>query len=461
VAYPLNLLNWLKAFMIELYTTTAMSAVWAPEAHLRQLLAFEAALARAQARAALIPAAAAEAIAAACRSERFDLAALSREAAQAGTLVIPLVKALSAQTAEAGRGFVHWGATSQDAIDSALMLQARSGLDLLEADLLRLAASCARLAETHRYTLMAGRTLLQQALPISFGLKAARWLALATRQIAALRAQRSQLAIQLGGAAGSLAALGDKGLLVADLLAEELGLAQPDLPWHAERDRVAALAAALAVLAGAVAKLAHDLVLLAQSEVGEVSEASAPGKGGSSAMPQKRNPVDATFALAAARLAQGQLPIILGAMAQEHERSVGGWQAEWQALPDLFRYSGGALARTVDALAGLQIDAGRMRANLEQSSGMLMAESLAFAMAPQIGRPAAQQLVQALVGRAQAGGVSLRQAADASLQVRNLLSPAALTQALNPAAYLGSSDALIDRALAAYEELIMEGLDVD
>lgn len=447
--------------VIDLYTTAAMATVWAPEAHLRQLLAFEVALARAEASAGVIPTAAAEAIAAACQGEQLDVAALYREAAQAGTLVIPLVKALTAQTAEAGRGFVHWGATSQDAIDSALMLQARAGLALLERDLLRLAATCAGLAEAHRRTLMAGRTLLQQALPISFGLKAARWLALATRQIAALRDQRALLALQLGGAAGTLAALGDQGLIVAELLAAELGLALPDLPWHTERDRVAGLAAALAVLAGSIAKIAYDLVLLAQSEVGEASEASAPGKGGSSAMPQKRNPVDATFALAAARLALGQLPIILGALAQEHERAAGGWQAEWQALPDLFRYCGGALGRVADALAGLQVDAGRMAANLEKSGGLLMAESLALAMTPQLGRPAAQQLVQALVAQAQASGASFRQTVQANAQVLAILAPEAIERALDPAAYLGSTEKLIDRALAGYKAILHQQLAED
>lgn len=433
-----------------LYTTPAMAAVMSPANHLRQLLAFEAALARAEARAGLIPAAAAEAIAAACKGGRFHAADIFARGAAAGTLVVPLVHDLTAQVAEAGRPYVHWGATSQDAVDTALMLQLREALALLEADLLRLCAACARLAADHRATLMAGRTLLQQALPITFGLKAARWLALAARQLQALRAQRAVLAAQLGGAAGTLAALGDRGLAVAALLAEELGLAAPDLPWHAERDRLGALAAAIAVAAGSVAKIAQDLLLLAQTEVGEAAEAPAPGRGASSAMPQKRNSVDAALALAASRLATAQLPPILGAMAQEHERAPGGLQVEWQAIHELTRYAAGAVARVADAVAGLQVDPDRMAANLALGGGLLLAESLAMALAPGLGRPEAQRLVRELVERSRAAGLPFHEAARADGRVRAALSADAIDRALDPAAYLGGADALIDRALHAW-----------
>lgn len=439
-----------------LYTTPALAAICSPAGHVAQVLAFEAALARAEARAGIIPNEAAEAIGAACRVELYDVDGLYREAAQAGTLAIPLVKALTAQVAEPGRAYVHWGATSQDAVDTALMLQLHEGLTLIEADLLRLAAACADLAEAHRGTLMAARTLLQQALPMPFGLKAARWLGLAVRQAQALRAQRAGLCVQLGGAAGTLAALGDRGLEVAELLAEELGLVAPELPWHAERDRTAALAAALGVAAGSMAKIAHDIVLLAQSEVGEASEAAAPGKGGSSAMPQKRNPVDAVLAQAAVRLAQAQVGVVLGALAHEHERAAGGWQAEWQALPDLARYAGGAVARVADAVAGLEVDAGRMRANLEAGGGLMLAESLTMALAPQLGRPEAQRLVQDLCRQAVAAGQTLKQVALADTLVGAALGPEAVAAALDPAAYLGSASALIDRALKGYHSVLTE-----
>lgn len=434
-----------------LCSTPAMARVFAPETHVAQMLAFEAALARAEAAVGLIPAEAARAIAAACRVERFDVPALYGEAVAAGTLAIPLVRALTERVPPAARGYVHWGATSQDAIDTALVLQMRDGLALLRADLLAVGAACAALAEQHRRTLMPGRTLLQQALPIPFGLKAARWLAMVARQVARLDALAERvLVVQCGGAVGTLAALGAAGPRVAERVAAELGLAVPDLPWHAERDRIAEVAAGLGVIAGAMAKIAGDLVLLAQTEVGEAAEGAAPGKGGSSAMPQKRNPVDATFALAAARRAIGQVPVILGAMAQEHERAAGGWQAEWAALPDLFLATAAAVDRTRSALAGLEVDAARMRANLELGGGAIMAEALTMALAPRLGPSEAHRLVGRAAARARETGTTLRDVALADAEIRAVLSAEEVERALDPAAYLGSSEAFIDRALADF-----------
>src|SRR5919199_1865683 len=389
-----------------LFTTPEMAAAFSPAAHVRGMLAFEAALARAEARTGVIPLAAANAIAAACRVELVDVAAVYRAAATAGTPAIPLARLLTERVAEDARGYVHWGATSQDAIDTALMLQMREGLGLLEADLLGL---CERRARS--------------------------------------------LAVQLGGAAGTLAALGGAGIRVAGLLGEELGLPLPDLPWHAERDRVATIAATVGVTAGAMAKIAGDITLLAQTEVGEAAEAAAPGKGGSSAMPQKRNPVDAVAALAAARLALGVVPVILAAMAQEHERAAGGWQAEWAALPDLFRYTASAIARVRSAVGGLTVDAGRMRANFECDGGLLMSESLAMALAAHVGRPEAQRIVQDVGRRALAEGLTLAQAAHADARVGAALSPEDIDRALDPAGYLGSADVFIDRALDSYRAL--------
>lgn len=436
----------------QIFSSPAMDAVFGPVAQLRHMLRFESALARAQAYAGLIPQDAADAIVEACHPEQFDRAVLYREAAKTGTPVIPLVRQLTA-LAGPGADYVHWGATSQDVIDTAHVLQMLEGLALLDADLRRGADICALLADQHRHTLMIGRTLMQPALPISFGLKAARWLALLVRQQRALHQVAQQtLVLQFGGAAGTLAALGPQGMQVAELLSQELELALPDLPWHAERDRIAQIAAALGVLAGSVAKIAHDLVLLGQAEVAEVSEASAPGKGGSSAMPQKQNPVDAMLALAAAQQVPGLVATILSAMPQEHERAVGGWQAEWVTIPALFRATSGALSHTVAALSGLRVDAERMRQNLA-SVGTLMAESLSMALAAQHGRPAAQKLVRRLVEQAQAEQRSLAAVARADSQVRAALTPDALEQALDPQRYLGSTEALIERALAEYATL--------
>ncbi|HYV39403.1 MAG TPA: 3-carboxy-cis,cis-muconate cycloisomerase [Gemmataceae bacterium] len=436
-----------------LFSSPEMAAIFSAEAHVRQMLAFEAALARAEARAGVIPQEAVTAIVASCRVEFFDVGELYREAALAGTPAIPLVRLLTTRSGPEAGKFVHWGATSQDVIDTATMLQMREGLDLLVAGLLGVCQACAALAGQYRNTLMAGRTLLQQALPITFGLKAARWLAMTMRQVRALRdCSKRSIALQFGGAVGTLAALGDAGLRVAELLAEELGLTLPDLPYPAERDRIATIAAALGVTAGAMTKIASDISLLAQTEIGEVAEAAASGKGGSSAMPHKRNPVDAVNAQAAARLAIGVVPVILSAMANEHERAAGGWQAEWVAVPDLFRFTAGTVERVRSALTGLQVNPERMLANLDQCGGLLMAEALTMALAPALGRPEAQRVVQEACGRATKSGMTLKQAALEDGPIRATLSPEEIERALDPQQYLGSTDALIDRALQSYRE---------
>jgi 3-carboxy-cis,cis-muconate cycloisomerase len=437
------------------FSTPEMGAVFSPQAQVRWMLAFEAALARAEAEAGVIPRAAAEAIAEVCRIDLFDLDGLYREAALAGTLAIPLVRELTERVEGEAKRFVHWGATSQDAIDTALILQLREGFDLLLSDVLSIGAGCAALADRYRATPMVGRTLLQQALPITFGLKTARWLGTVTRQVGRLReVRRRALVVQFGGAAGTLASLGDRGIRVTELLAGELGLAVPDLPWHAERDRVGEVAAALGVLAGCMAKIATDVVLLRQTEVGEVTERQVAGKGGSSAMPHKRNPVDATFALAAARLAIGEVPVVLGAMAQEHERGAGGWQAEWEALPRLFCHTAGAVARVREAVEGLVVEPERMRANLDLTGGSVMAESLTMALAGYVGRPEAFRLVQDLTERARSASTDLRSMALADEAVRSHLSPEAIDRAFDPLSYLGSNDAFIERALAGYREVV-------
>lgn len=436
------------------FSTTGMAEVFSPEAQVRAMLAFEAALARAEARAGVIPHEAAIAIADRCQGELFEVEALYREAAVAGTLAIPLVRRLTALVNGAARNFVHWGATSQDAIDTALMLQMRTGLDQLVEGLLGVCAACAAHVEQHRHTLIAGRTLLQQAVPITFGLKAARWLDLTARQVQMLREDRQRLlVVQLGGAAGTLAALGTHGPQVVALLAEELGLEAPGLPWHTERDRVARIAASLGIVAGAMAKIAEDVLLLAQTEIGEAAEAPSPGRGTSSALPQKHNPIAATFAAASARLAVGAVPVILSAMAQEHERAAGSWQAEWSALPNLFRYTAGAVWHIREAVGGLQIDAARMQANLDQAGGLLMAESLTMALAPQLGRPAAQRLVQAVCEQVISSGSSLRQVALMDAGVQAVLEPEAIERALDPRSYLGSADTWMNRALEAYRQI--------
>jgi 3-carboxy-cis,cis-muconate cycloisomerase len=327
------------------------------------------------------------------------------------------------------------------------MLQIRDGLGLLIGGLGSLASACAALAEHHRHTPMAGRTLLQHAVPITFGLKAARWLSMTTRLMRRLSDLREHACVvQLGGAAGTLAAMGDRGLRVMESVAGQLSLGVPDLPWHAERDRIAEIASALGTVAGAMGKIATDIILLSQTEIGEASPA-APGA--SSAMPQKRNPVEATNGLACTRLAIAQVPVVLAAMVHEHERSAGEWQPEWQAVPDLFRFASGAVWWAERAVSGLQIDAERMRSNLDHTHGLIMAESLTMALAAKIGRPEAYRLVQRLTEEAAKKGLSLREAA-ADGRVGDILPGGEIDRALDAAAYRGSTDAFIDRALQAF-----------
>jgi 3-carboxy-cis,cis-muconate cycloisomerase len=355
--------------------------------------------------------------------------------------------ALTAAVPGEAAGFVHWGATSQDVIDTAMMLVARRALDVLLTELDGLADACATLAAGHRETLMAGRTLLQQALPITFGLKAAGWLmaVLEARDLVA-RVRTERLAAQLGGAGGTLASLGDRGLDVLRELCAELDLAEPALPWHTARGRVAELGTALAVAAGAAAKIAVDVALLAQTEVAEVAE-GAPG--GSSALPQKRNPAGSVEIDACFRGVQAQAGVLIGAMRSEHERAAGAWQAEWPALSEALRLAGGACGRARQVVEQLQVDERRMRANLDATGGLLLSEHVAMALAPAVGRHRAQELVRGAAGRA-AGGAAFRAELLADPEIAAHLGPAGVDAALDPARYLGSTPAFIDRALAAH-----------
>jgi 3-carboxy-cis,cis-muconate cycloisomerase len=402
-------------------------------AWLQAMLDVEAALARAQAAAGLIAGGHADAIAAACRADLYDLDAIGAEAAAVGNPAAPLVRALRGRVGYPAAADVHRGATSQDVVDSAAMLVARRALAPLREDLAAAAAAAARLADEHRATVMAGRTLLQQAVPISFGLKAAGWLVgldEAAQRLGAVADTR--LAAQLGGAAGTLAAMGDAGIDVLSRFARELGLAEPVVPWHTSRTRVAELAAALGECCGAAAKVAGDVVLLAQTEVAEVRERGAGDRGGSSAMPHKHNPVAAISARAAARQAPGLVANLLGAMEHEHERAAGAWHAEWSPLRELLRATGSAAAWLRDCLEHLEVDGERMRANLDDA---ILAERVAAAIG---GRDAAARVREALA----AGAL-----ADVA---REHLSEDEARRLLDPATYLGATDQLIDRALSAH-----------
>jgi 3-carboxy-cis,cis-muconate cycloisomerase len=334
-------------------------------------------------------------------------------------------------------------------MDTAAMLVAQRTLPLIGAELGTVARACAALADGHRSTPMAGRTLLQQALPITFGLKAAGWLAgvgEARERLAALR-----LPAELGGAAGTLASLGDDGMRVLSAFAERLGLAEPPLPWHTTRVPVAELGAALALAAGALEKVALDVTLMAQTEVGEVAERSEGGRGGSSTLPHKRNPVGAVRCAASARMARAAAAALIGGMAQEHERASGGaWHAEWPALSDALALTGGAAWSLGESLDGLEVDTDAMSRNLELTGGLLMAESVTMAMAGELGRGEAKRIVGAASARAASEGRPFRDVLGEDGDVTRVLGEEGIDRALDPAAYLGSAGAFVDRALERY-----------
>jgi 3-carboxy-cis,cis-muconate cycloisomerase len=428
--------------------------IFSATAHTERILRFEAALARAAAGAGMIEPDDAAAIERACRVDTIDVDAVRRDAMRSGTIVVPILAQLRSRLPDTASTALHRGATSQDAIDTAVVLQMREGLDALAGDLRAIARVAAALAERHRRSVMPGRTLMQHAVPITFGLKAARWLGAVARQIETLRSLRQDaLVLQFGGAAGTLAAFGERGTDVAQRLAAELDLPLPDLPWHAERDRPASIVAALGVTAGILAKIAGDIVLLSETDVAEVAEGAAAGKGVSSAMPQKRNPVDAINAIASARLAIGAVPVVLGAMVQEHERGAGGWQVEWTAIPDAFRHTLRAAACVRRAMSGLDVKIDRMRDNLADGWGVIMAESLTTALTHAVGLTEARNLVQDLVARCTAHGVPFAAAAKADERVARALDADAIDRALDPGSYLGSTQAFIDRALASWRRV--------
>lgn len=436
-----------------LFAPDEIRAAFSDRACLQGMLDFEAALARAEARVGVIPKDAAPAIAARCKAELIDVAAIAKAAPNGGNLAIPLVKQLTAMVAkdneEAAR-FVHWGATSQDAIDTGLVLQLKAALPLIEADLKRLSDALAALARKHKDTIQVGRTWLQQALPVTFGLKAAGWLDGIERHRARLAEVKGRLlALQFGGAAGTLAALGPKGLEVAQALAEDLKLSLPDVPWHGQRDRLAEVATLLGLIVGSCAKMARDVSLMMQTEIGEALEPAGEGRGGSSTMPHKRNPVASAAVLAAAARSPGLVATMLGAMAPEHERGLGGWQAEWVALPELAVHCGGALRTTAETMEGLEINPERMAENLGRTRGLILAEAVQMALGSKIGRSAAHALIEKASRKAIAANKSLRDVLVADEEVTRHLLSAEIDRLLDPQHYLGQAGAMVERVLAA------------
>lgn len=436
------------------FTAPAMRAIFCDQGRVQGMLDFEAALARAEARVGLIPREAVAPIEAACRADFYDFSALALAIATAGNSAIPLVKALGKRIAAASpeaERYVHLGATSQDAMDSGLVLQLRAAIGLIEADLAALGDALAEQAERHADTPLAGRTWLQQATPVTLGMKLAGLLGAVTRHRQRLAELKPRLlCLQFGGASGSLAALGEQAWPVAEALAVELSLNLPDQPWHTQRDRLVEFASLLGLVAGTLGKLGRDLSLLMQTEAGELFEPAAPGKGGSSTMPHKRNPVSAAVLIGAATRAPGLVATLFAAMPQEHERSLGLWHAEWESLPELCCLVSGALQHALLVVPGLEVDAARMRRNLDLTQGLVLAEAVSIALAQRIGRDAAHHLVEQCCRQAVKEGAHLRAVLGACAEVTAELSAAELDRLLDPAHYLGQARRWVDRALAEH-----------
>ena len=433
-----------------LFHDPEVSEIYTDEAFVRQMLAVEAALATVEGRLGVIPAEQAAQIAQAASRLQVNTAEMKAGIEKAGMPVIDLVRQLRAEAGEKAADYVHWGATTQDIMDTAVILQARGALNLLEERLNQLVESLAEMADRHRHTLMAGRTHSQQALPIPFGLKAANWLAPLLRNRRRLAELRPRLqVVQFGGAAGTLAALGDQGPAVRKALARELQLGVPATPWHTQRDNLAECAGWLSLLSGSLAKMAQDIILLAQSEVGEVRETADPARGGSSTMPQKANPIISETIIAAARTNASLLANMHQAQIQEHERGTHGWQMEWLALPQMFTLTASALSKALFLSRNLVVEETQMLNNVSASQGLIMAEAISFALADSLGRRAAKKLV------GEACQMALAQDRRLVDVVREMTTAPVDWELLeDEAAYLGSANIFIDQVLREARESV-------
>src|SRR5262245_17339288 len=438
-----------------LYSSAAMRAILDDRARLQRMLDFEATLARAQGALGIIPASPIDTIIYCCKAELYDMAALGEAGVAAGNVAIPVINALTAEVEkarpQAGR-YVHWGATSQDMIDTALVLELRAAIDALLNDLDRAIAGFTALAGRHRRTPSVARTSLQHALPMPFGLKVAGYAAALSRSRERLRRLRKEaLLLQLGGSAGTLAAYGEKGLDLADRLAGLLDLPSADAPWHSHRDRLAEVASAFAILAGTCGKIARDVALMMQTDVAEAFEPVAAGRGDAAIMPHKRNPSAAAAALAAATIAPNLLSTIMAAQVQEHERGLAGAQAEWSTFPALALVTSGALAAIVDIAQGLEVDSERMRVNLAQTRGLIMAEAVAFALGSKLGKQEANRIVEQASRKALAGKRNLQDVLDEDDQVTLWFSGGELAKLCEPMRYQGSAQTFIDRMVGSLQ----------
>lgn len=427
-----------------LSTTPKMAALFSDESILQAMLAFEVGLARAEASLGIVPATALPAIENAANPEFYETTQIAAASFRSGTITIPLVKALTGQVRKidaSAAGFVHWGATSQDVADTAIVLLLKQAREILHSDLSQLESALYRLSEDHVSTVMLSRTLLQAALPTTFGLKVAGWLGAVRRDHARLDdAFEEALILQFGGAGGTLASLGDQGIAVGQALARELSLSYPDAPWHTHRDRLASLMCACGVLVGSLGKMARDISLLMQNEVAEAAEPIAKGRGGSSAMPHKQNPVGCTLALAAAYRVPGLVSTFLSSMVQEHERAAGGWQSEWATISSIIQDTSLALASMAEVAAGLTVNPAAMRVNLAATRGAIFAEHASILLAGKLGRDAASSLVNRAIDESLTNQRNFVEVLAEMPEVNSVLDAQALKDLQSPELYLGVAE---------------------
>jgi len=443
-----------SALFADMFGTEKMRDAFGDLAFIRNCCVVEAALARAQARLGIVPQPAADAITTAVEAivagrRTLDLARLKRETENVGFPILPLVRQLAEHAGEGSR-YLHWGATTQDIVDSAVVLQIRDGLKLIEDDLDVLRGQLAALAKKHRDTPMPGRTFFQQALPITFGYKAAVWLSSFDRHAERLNELKKRVLIaEFGGAVGTLASLGSgaEALATVGELARELGLGEPAITWHVARDTIAETVQFLALVGGSLAKIADDVMLMSATEFGEASEPFAEGRGSSSTMPQKRNPISCGIVIAAARALRQQAGLALDAMVNSLERNAAAWHLEWIAVPEAFGYAAGALSQTIFLAGGLIVDRSGMEKNLGLTHGLIVAEAVMMGLAPVIGRNEAHHLVTDACGKAIAGNLPLYDVLKDVPEVAGPLGTEKLKALTDPANYLGAAQAMVDRVL--------------
>ena len=438
-----------SAIFRDSFAPAAMRTIFSDQETVARYVEVEVALAQVEGRLGIIPKQAADAIKRLASAQQIDLAQLRQATNVVGYPIVGLVAQLAKQCGEAGR-YLHWGATTQDIMDTAVVLQLKAALAIVENDLAALANTLIELAKKHRLTVMAGRTHLQHALPVTFGYKAAIWLSAIVRHRRRLKEIRPRVLVgQFGGAVGTLASLGDNGLAVHDALMAELGLGSSPMPWHVGRDSLAETVSALALITGSLAKIATDIMLLMQTEVGEAFEPFEEGRGSSSTMPQKRNPIACELIIAAARIVRQHAGLMFDAVAADHERATGPWHLEWMALPGAFLATGAALTHARAMLEGLIVEPERMRRNLELTGGLIVAEAVMMALAEHTGRQAAHHIVAHASRAALEQGTPLLVQLERDPQVIQHLDGKRLRQLTDPVNYLGSTQAMVDRMLVA------------